>query len=78
MIEQGLEPNIQILNSMLLLHAHSLRTPEMESMVLPLYEKYKVKHDIYTYQHLLKAYLNVRENDTVLKIYDRLVTKEKF
>jgi len=27
---------------------------------------------------LIKAYLNVRENDTIMKIYDRLVSKEKF
>jgi len=45
---------------------------------LPLYEKYKIKHDVYTYQHLVKMYLNIRDTDTLMSLWDRLRTKEKF
>lgn len=41
--------NIHILNSLLLLHTNALRVEELDSYVLPLYEKYRIPHDIYTY-----------------------------
>jgi hypothetical protein len=50
----------------------------MEAEALPLYSKYKIKHDVYTYQHLTHMYLNLRELDTVMTLYDRLKTKENF
>lgn len=77
MKKDGVDPNINILNSFLYLYANSLKTPELETKVLPLFEKYKIKHDIFTYQHLIRAYLNTRENDTIMNLYDRMVKKEK-
>ncbi len=43
-----------------------------------MYEKYKIKHDVYTYQHLIKMYLNMRDLDTLMALWDRLRTKEEF
>ncbi len=52
MIEDGIEPNINVLNSLTFLYANALRPEDLETKVLPLYDKYKIKHDVYTYQEL--------------------------
>lgn len=49
MKKDGIEPNINILNSLVHVYANSLNTPELETKVLPLYEKYRIKHDAFTY-----------------------------
>lgn len=64
--------NINILNSMLYLHTQALRVEELDANVLPLYDKFKIKHDIYTYQHLSKMYLNLADYDMVVNMYLRL------
>lgn len=78
MKKDGIEPNINILNSLVHVYANSLKTPELETKVLPLYEKYKIKHDVFTYQYLIRAYMNVRENDTIMTLYDRMLLKDHF
>jgi hypothetical protein len=47
--EEGVEVNIHILNSLTFLFTNALRPEQLESEVLPLYEKHKIKHDVYTY-----------------------------
>ena len=47
--DSSLEVNIHLLNSMTLLFTNALRPEQLETDVLPLYEKYRVKHDVYTY-----------------------------
>lgn len=74
----GLEVNIQILNSLVLLHTNALRPEQLEADVLPLYEKYRLKHDVYTYQNLSKMYLNLRQLETVISLWDQLRNKESF
>lgn len=79
MIEvEGLEPNIHILNSMAFLYARAARAEELEARVLPLYDKYRIKHDVFTYQHLTSLYLATRDLKTVMSLYDRLKEKEQF
>jgi len=45
----NLEMNIHILNSMVLLYANALRVEELEAKVLPLFDKYRIPHDIFTF-----------------------------
>lgn len=78
MEKDGGDINGNILNSMVFLYANALRPDDLEANVLPLFDKYKLKHDVYTYQHLTRLYLNIRDIDAVFKLYDRLVTKESF
>lgn len=66
------EVNIQILNSLTFLHCQALRVEELDSKVLPLYEKYKIKHDIYTFQNLSKMYLNLSDYEMVKTLYKSL------
>ncbi len=46
---EGLEPNIHILNAMTFLYSRAVRAEELEARVLPMYDKYRIKHDVYTY-----------------------------
>jgi len=66
------EVNIHILNSLLLLHTNALRVEELDANVLPLYEKFKIKHDIFTYQNLSKLYLNMTDYEMVKTLYKNL------
>lgn len=78
MQKDGTDINVNILNSMVYLYSSALRPDDMEAHVLPLYDKYKIKHDVYTYQHLSKMYLDMRDLDAALKLYDKIHEKEKF
>lgn len=53
----------------MLLYANALRVDDLDANVLPLFSKYKIKHDIYTYQNLSKLYLNLAEYDLVKNLY---------
>ena len=64
--------NIHILNSMLFLHTSALRVEELDANVLPLYDKHKITHDVYTYQHLSRMYLNLADYEMVINMYLRL------
>ena len=44
-----LEVNIHVLNSLLLLYCNALRLDDLDARLLPLYEKHKIPHDVYTY-----------------------------
>jgi hypothetical protein len=45
---------------------------ELDANILPLYEKYNIKHDIFTFQFLGKLYLNMAEYDMVKSLYKNL------
>jgi len=47
--EAGVEVNVHLLNSLTYLFANALRPEQLEAEVLPLYEKHRVRHDVYTY-----------------------------
>ena len=72
MKEQGIDLNIYVLNSMLLLHSNAFYTQELHEQVLPLYERYKILPDVYTYQHLMEHYSNIDEIGPALETYDRM------
>ena len=55
-----------------------MRPEQLEAEVLPLYEKFKIKHDVYTYQNLTRMYLKLRDLDTIMVLWDKLRTKETF
>ena len=69
--------NIYVLNSLLLLHTNALRVEELDSNILPLYEKHRIPHDIYTYQSLSKMYLNMGDYEMVKSLYKKM-KGEKF
>ena len=43
-----------------------------------MYDKFKIKHDVYTYQNLTRMYLKLRDLDTIMVLWDKLRTKETF
>lgn len=66
---QNIPMNVNILNSLLLVHTKADMKDKIEGLVLPLYEKYEIKRDTFTYQHLMEMYLAKREMDTIVKLY---------
>jgi pentatricopeptide repeat protein len=70
--------SIQVINSLLLLYTNALRPEQLEADILPLYNKYRMKHDVYTYQNLIKMYLKLRDLDTIMVLWDKIRTKETF
>lgn len=67
--ETEFEPNERILNSLTLLYCNALEPIRLEAEILPFYERFHIKHDVYTYQHICKMYLNLLEIDKVLELY---------
>lgn len=61
-----------MLNSLVYLYASALRPEQLEAEVLPLFEKHRIKHDVYTFQHLSRMFLNLRDMETVMNLWDRL------
>ena len=47
--ETDYEPNIYILNSLVLLYSNALSVEELERKVLPLYNQNNIKYDVYTF-----------------------------
>ena len=75
MRNEGFEPSVVVLNSILQAHANALRPQELHGDVLPLYDKHRVEPDVHTYQHLAKFYLDVRELDKLCAVYDKALQK---
>ena len=67
---QGLV-NINILNSLVLMFSNTLRLEELEHKILPLYSKHRINHDMYTFQHLCKLHLNLRETGKVVELFKK-------
>jgi len=64
--------NINILNSLLLVHTKAHDLAQVEGAVLPLYEKYNIKPDPFTYQHLMEMYSEKREFKALLKVFENM------
>jgi hypothetical protein len=52
------EVTIHVLNSLLRLFGNALKPLEIESKVLPEYEKHRIKYDANTYAELMRLTLN--------------------
>lgn len=64
--------NSNILNSMITLYAGALRPEELEAKVLPLFDKFRVPYNVYTFQELIKLFYNTRDLDRVYDLYGKL------
>ncbi|KRX00511.1 hypothetical protein PPERSA_06154 [Pseudocohnilembus persalinus] len=64
--------NINILNSFLTIFVKANRPEELEGLVLPLYDNFKIPMDQYTYQHILEIYHNHRDLKTVYRVYKQM------
>ena len=65
------EISINILNSLIELYKVANKPLELEQKVLPQYALNKINFDQNTYNHLAKLYLNLRDLDKVVEIYDK-------
>ena len=67
------EVNVFILNSLVYLFSCALKTQELEAKVLPQFERHRIQHDVNTYQHLTKLYLNLRDLEKVIELYRKSI-----
>lgn len=74
MKEKDIPLNIQLLNSMILLHKNAVYVQELHDQVLPLFEKHKIKPDIHTYQYLIELYSIMSDTDLAIETYDRIIS----
>ena len=65
------EINVQILNSLTYLHVQAVKPQEIEAKILPQYARHKIPYDENTYAHLSKLYLNLRDLDKVVELFDK-------
>lgn len=46
----------KMLNNFMVMYVYAMRGDEIDGLVLPLFDKYKIEKDQYTYQYLLKLF----------------------
>lgn len=63
--------SIEILNSLLQLNTIAMRPHDIEANVLPQYDQYKLAYDENTYAILAKYYLNKRDLNKVIELFDK-------
>jgi len=74
MKEKDMPLNSHIIDSMIFLHRKALFTQELHDLVLPLFEKHRVKPTVFTYQNLIELYHDISETELVLQTYDRAIS----
>lgn len=63
--------SIEVLNSLLNLNAIAMRPHDIEAKVLPQYAMHKLSYDANTYSHLARFYLDKRDLDKVVELFDK-------
>ena len=70
--EDKVQPNIYILNSILLLHCNALRTKEVEQRILPMFSRLNIPYNLYTFQALINHYTETQDFDRALELYEKM------
>lgn len=65
------EVSVEVLNSLIYLYTVAYKPHDIEAKVLPQYALHKIPYDENTYAHLSKMYLETRELDKVIELFDR-------
>jgi pentatricopeptide repeat protein len=68
--------DLYTLNSLLLVHSSAHKLDLVEGLVVPLYEKFGIPMDNYTYEHIIRMLLDLREYLSVFNLYDKLKAKD--
>jgi pentatricopeptide repeat protein len=75
MEQEKINIDLYTLNSLLLVHCSAHKLELVEGLVVPLYEKYNIPMDNYTYEHIIRMLLDLREYLAVFNLYDKLKAK---
>jgi len=65
------EVSVELLNSLLQLHVVAVKPSLIEAKVLPLYAVHKIEYDQNTYAHLARLYLDLRDMEKVVELFDK-------
>lgn len=67
--------NSYILNNVMLVYANSLMEDEIEGLVLPLFDKFNIEMDPYSYEILVELSYRKKDFNKALRIWDKMKTK---
>lgn len=59
-----------ILNNMLSVYAKSLNVEDLDGLVLPLYEKFNLPYNMYTFEILLQMYYSIKDANQFMRIWE--------
>ena len=61
--------NTIILNSVMLTYANALQEDKIEGLILPLFEKFNLEMDSYSYEVLMDLQYNKKDFNTALRVW---------
>jgi pentatricopeptide repeat protein len=73
---ENLPIDVYILNSLLYVHCSAHKLELVEGLVVPLYEKHGVAMDGYTYEHIIRMLLDLREFLSIFNLYDKFKSRD--
>ena len=64
-----------ILNNVMLVYANSLKDDKIDGLILPLYEKFNMQMDAYTYEILVDMNYKKKDFNTALRVWEQMKIK---
>lgn len=64
-----------ILNNVMLVYANSLKDDKIDGLILPLYEKFNLQMDAYTYEILVDMNYKKKDFNTALRVWEQMKIK---
>jgi pentatricopeptide repeat protein len=67
--------NIQILNALLEVHTANHKLEMVDGLVVPLFQKYDIKMNQFTYQHIFGMLIDLKKFDSIVKLYQQMINE---
>lgn len=64
-----------ILNNVMLVYANSLKDDKIDGLILPLYDKFNLQMDAYTYEILVDMNYKKKDFNTALRVWEQMKIK---
>lgn len=65
-----------MLNSLLLVHCNALKWADVDGLVIPYFNKYKIKMNQASYEYILQMLLELRNFNALIKVYNKMVDED--
>lgn len=64
-----------ILNNVMMVYANSLKDDKIDGLILPLYEKFNLQMDAYTFEILVDMNYKKKDFNTALRVWEQMKLK---
>lgn len=64
-----------ILNNVMLVYANSMKDDKIDGLILPLYEKFNLQMDAYTFEILVDMNYKKKDFNTALRVWEQMKLK---